>query len=610
MTTPKIPITITGIVELLERASDAYYNGRPLLLDDESFDFLVERLRELEPAHPFLGTVGAPPTENPTELPYPMPSLDKIKPGQGVLARFIAKNPNVVLSEKLDGLSALWCPAIRSLYLRGDGHIGQPISSLAAHIQGLVASSEPWAIRGEIILPRAPGARALLNGLVHQAAPTKEALARIRFIGYEVISPPGLARVAQFEWLAAHGFETPWWKATTALTEEICAAAFSERRVNSAYETDGIVIGANQIPANPVNKNPKDCVAFKMPVDDQSALTTVREVIWTASAQGYLIPRIRFDPVQIGGASIEFCTGHNARTVVDRGIGNGAKIKIRRSGDVIPTLDSVLFPAEPSLPADTASWAWAGGESATHICSRKLTAEQTVSQVLHFAKTHSIPGLGPANCKLLVKANICGPAALWRAEAATLGALLGPKTGETIYAELRKLLSASSATLSEQALMVSSSVIPRGVGETKLKALFLACPDPRKWREPTLEAPPGWTDRAFREFQTEYVKYEEWRAQEIFWIPYPILAQQLPAATAVANPKRTVCFTGFRDKDLEVAAQAKHFDVVAGVTSNLNVLVVPDGEYSESEKVKKAKKNGTTAIVSRSEFAKKYLAND
>ena len=607
MTTPETPTSITEIVSLLERASDAYYNGRPVLLDDDSFDFLVDRLRELEPAHPFLDSIGAPPTENATELPYPMPSLDKIKPGQGVLARFIAKNPSVVLSEKLDGLSALWCPATRSLYLRGDGRIGQPISSLAAHIQGLVPSAESWAIRVEIILPRAPGARALLNGLVHQTAPTKEALSRIRFIGYEVISPPGLARAAQFEWLRAQGFETPWWQATTALTEEICATAFSERRVNSAYETDGIVVGANQVPANPVNKNPKDCVAFKMPVDDQSALTTVREVIWTASAQGYLIPRVRFDPVQIGGASIEFCTGHNGRTVVDRGLGPGAKVKIRRSGDVIPTLDSVLFPAEPSLPADASSWIWAGdATTATHICSKKLTAEQTVSQVLHFAKTHSIPGLGPANCKLLVKANICGPAALWRAPAATLAALLGPKTGETIYAELRTLLSASSTTLSEQALMVSSSVIPRGVGETKLKALFLTCPDPRKWREPTLEAPPGWTDGAFREFQAEYVKYEEWRAKEIFWIPYPIPVVASPAP----HPKRAVCFTGFRDKELEVAAQAQNFEIVASVTANLNVLVVPDGEYSESEKVKKAKKNGTIDIVARSEFVKKYLAND
>ena len=610
MTTPELPTSVSGIANLLTRASDAYYNGGTLLLDDASFDFLVERLREMEPTHPFLTTVGAPPpSENATELPYPMPSLDKIKPGQNVLARFIAKHPSVVLSEKLDGLSALWCPASKALYLRGDGRIGQPISGIVPHIQGLVPSADSWAIRGEIILPRAPGARALLNGLVHQTAPAKEALARVRFIAYEVIVPIGLARQAQFEWLVARGFETPWWAATTTLTEELCSQTFQERRGKSAYETDGIVVGVNQVPVkDQANKNPKDCVAFKMAVSDQSATTTVREVIWTASAQGYLIPRLRFDPVQIGGASIEFCAGHNARTVVDRGLGPGAQVKIRRSGDVIPTLDSVLFPATPSLPSDTSTWVWAEGPESTHICSKKLTAEQTVSQIIHFAKTHSIPGLGPANCRLLVKGGITGPATLWKMTAPTLGALLGPNTGETTFKALRAQLAVPPLT--EMSLMVSSTVLPRGVGETKLKSLFTMYPDPRAWQRPALQAPTGWTDASFREFQTEYPKYEQWRAQEIFWIPYPILGAVAVAATTSTGPKRTVCFTGFRDKDLEQRVQEGPFEVVSGVSQTLGILVVPDGNTTQSEKVKKALKYGTVEVIERSEFVKKYISND
>ena len=607
MTQP--PVSVPKIVDLLERASRAYYNGGPLLMDDESFDALVAQLQELEPAHPFLATVGAPPpAEGAVELPHFMPSLDKIKPGQGVLTRFLGRYLNTVLSEKLDGLSALWCPSKRALYLRGDGRMGQTVSHLAAHIQGLVASTENWAIRGELILPKAKGARATGNGLLHQKSPPKEELAQVRFIAYEVISPPELGREAQMRWLAARGFETPWWKVATALTETACCDAFQARRQTSPYETDGIVVGANAVPLKATTlQNPKDCVAFKMPTADQSAETTVREVIWAASAQGYLIPRLRFDPIKIGGAAIEFCTAHNARTVVDRVLGVGARVKIRRSGDVIPTLDSVLFPAEtPALPQDLATWMWADNDpvAATHIISKKVSVEQTTSQLLHFAKTHDIPSLGPANCKLLIKASIDGPAALWKATATTLGALLGPKTGQTIYDALRARLSVAT----ELEFMLSSSVIPRGVGESKLNALFAMYPDPRVWSSAT-DCPSGWTLDSFREFQRQYPTYEQWRTSEIFWIPYPILMTNV-AAGAAAKPSMRVCLTGFRDKELEKAAQERGFEIAPSVTQTLHVLITPDGDRTESEKVKKAVKYGTVEILSRSDFLNKYINND
>jgi NAD-dependent DNA ligase len=306
--------------------------------------------------------------------------------------------------------------------------------------------------------------------------------------------------------------------------------------------------------------------------------------------------------VKIGGASIEFCTAHNARTVVDRVLGPGARVKIRRSGDVIPMLDSVVFPAEgPELPAEPASWAWAGEPAvATHIVSKKASIEQTTSQLLHFTKANDIAGLGPANCKLLVKAQIDGPAALWKATGATLGALLGPKTGESVYAALRTRLSAAT----ELDFMLSSSVLPRGVGESKLKALFGMYPDPRGWST-AADPPTGWTPDSFREFQRDYPNYERWRAAEIFWIPYPILV--MPVAKTV--PSLRLCFTGFRDKELERAAQQRGFEIATTVTQALGVLVTPDGDMSNSEKVKKAAKYDSVEILSRSEFVNKYITN-
>lgn len=604
-----------SIVTLLRAASDAYYNGKPLTMDDDTFDALVDELRSKDPTNPFLKTVGAPPEEGAITLPAQMPSLEKIKPGEGTLTRFLRLSKTYVLSEKLDGLSALWCPAVKGLYLRGDGRTGQTISHIAKNISSLVPSKEHWTIRGELVLPKnAVGlgttpARTVINGLVHKSTPEIALLKQVKFLAYEVISPSGMKRSDQFTWLQANGFLVPWWILKDTPTEDNLKQFFLERRSGGTYDTDGIVVGIDAVPSkitplvDSPPKPPKDCVAFKMPVSDQSAITTVEEVLWAPSAQGYLIPRIRIKPVQIGGAVIEFCTGHNARTIVDKGLGLGAQIRIRRSGDVIPTLDQVIIPTTAILPSNY-SWEWIGpAETATHIKLVGESTDQQASQLHLFAKTIDIPGLGPANCKALVDADINSPSILWSKTADELATVLGPKTGATLYANLRtKLL---SPTLTELTLLVASNKMPRSTGETKLKSLLLVEPDITKWLKMPSSAPPqGWTQESFETFQEIFPEYEIWRRNELHFLPYPLSAQA--PAPAPTNLK-TVCFTGFRDKALEERVKS-HFQIVATVSSKLGILVIPDGsDTHKSEKVKKARAIGTVEVLQCSEFISKYL---
>jgi len=588
------------LVSLLTQASHAYYNDTPIM-DDDTFDALVEQLKEKDPNHPFLKTVGAPPTEGVVKLPAFMPSLDKIKPGESSLTRFLRLSQDYVISEKLDGLSALWCPATKGLYLRGDGLNGQTISHIAPRIASLVPSKDPWIIRGELVLPKTAAEgkttplRTIINGQVHKSVTDPKILAQIDFVAYEVIKPV-MKRSEQFAWLEKAGFIVPWWETVKSPTEDQLKMYFTERRAVSKYDTDGIVVGIDQIPVKTVS-NPKDCVAFKMPVSDQSAITTVEEILWSPSAQGYLIPRIRIKPVQIGGAQIEFCTGHNARTIVDKGIGVGAQIKIRRSGDVIPTLDAVLVPVVASLPTNY-KWEWiSGATEATHIKLVGESADQKASQLHLFAKTIDIPGLGPANCKALVDAGITSPATLWEATTETLAKTLGPKTGANLYKNLREIL--LGPKLTELMLLVASNKMPRSVGETKLTALFALESDITKWLTVSV-VPQGWTDESFQAFKETLPEYEAWRRRELHFLPYPLTATQVRAI-----PDRSVCFTGFRDKALEGRA-ATSFQIAATVSSKLTVLVIPDGSNHESEKVKKARAL-SIEIMQCADFIKKYL---
>ena len=202
----------------LRAAAAAYYNGGKPLMSDAEYDAAVELLREKDPTNPFLSEVGAPPpVAGATPLPYPMPSLDKIKPGEERLERFLAGAAGaLVLSEKLDGLSALWLPSERRLLLRGDGLKGQEVSHLVGlGVQGLLpATPSPLsAIRGELLLPRSSGealARAWVNGLVHRDHPDPAAVAKLHFVAYEVLTPvKAPKRSAQMSWLVAAGYEVP-----------------------------------------------------------------------------------------------------------------------------------------------------------------------------------------------------------------------------------------------------------------------------------------------------------------------------------------------------------------------------------------------------------------
>ena len=605
MTTPQ------QIVQLLREASHAYYNGTPLKMSDEAYDGLLERLQQLAPDHPYLEEVGAPPpTAGAVKLPFPMPSLDKIKPGEDQLRRFLSNPGGFVLSEKLDGLSALWYKG--KLYLRGDGLVGQDVSHLVAlGIQGLVATDA--AVRGELILPRSERqalARSWVNGQLHQKTPDAAEIDKIHFVAYEIMAS-NLKRSAQLEWLKKSGFELPWCSVMPVMTETALATILQDRRQISPYDTDGIVVGLDAVSKSESTaakaKNPKDCVAFKMPLADQSAETTVREVLWAPSAQGYLIPRIRFDPVRIGAATIEFCTGHNARMIHTQRIGPGAKVVIRRSGDVIPKLDKVLAAAaQPSFPAEK-TWVWDGEEStAAHIKAVGSSKESLAAKLHYFLKTLDIPGAGPATATALVDANIYGPAALWALSAAELSKILGPKTGASLHINIREKMS----SISELALMHASSTMPRGVGDTKLNSLFGAAADPRKWSE-AMSPPTGWTAESLKGFLSEFPTYIAWRNKEIHWIPYPIMsshatAAAIAAATAAAIGE-TICMTGFRDKSLEESAVQRGHAFSPTFTGKVTILLVPDGPVKESEKMKAARAKGIK-IIPRAEFVAQYLS--
>ena len=589
--------TLPEIVKKLRAAADAYYNGdKPLMTDDE-YDEMRDELAKRSPSHPFLKEVGAPVGSGAIALPFIMASLNKIKPGTGSVENFKNKSSTKhwVLSEKLDGISALWYEG--RLYLRGDGQMGVEVTKFAPHIQGLRVCEFP--VRGDLVVARAEPcvagtlARSWVNGQLHQKEPQAE-IRVVRFVAYEIIGEGKPSE--QFRGLKEAGFEIPWNIAVgeAEFTEECLASFLRLRREKSVYDTDGIVVAENVV--NTIAKavkNPTNKMAFKMVIADQCAETTIVEVEWNASAQGYLIPRLQIEPVVVGSARIEFVTGHNAKFIVENKLAPGARIVIRRSGDVIPAVDRIVAAAAaPKMPNGSEGSQWKWDANATHlvqIAGISVSTEVLKAQLVHFAKTMEIVGMGPGVVAKLVDAGVDSVRKLFGTK--DLVRILGKTLGPKIEAELEAI----SSRATEIQLMVASSRMPRLIGDTKLKVLFDLKADPRQWN--TLPAPQGWSADKLAELIAVLPAYEAWRRSETPHIPYPILPAAAPVVVAPSVAKGTVCFTGVRSKELEFELEAAGWKVVNSVSGKLGVLIVADTDGADtSEKAKKARDLGVRIL--------------
>jgi DNA ligase (NAD+) len=606
----------TQLVALLKQASDAYYNKEKPIMTDEEYDALRDDLEMRFPANPYLKQIGAPVEKGAVKLPYKMASLNKIKPGTGALESFAnsSKKKEWVLSDKLDGISVLWDTGKRKLYLRGDGLMGVDVSSFAPYISGLTPRcfNQAWVLRGELVLPTnvpidGTLSRSWVNGQLHQKKPIPEQLGKIHFVAYELIEPSNLIRSLQLQRMSEAGFEVPTYTLNWSLTDEEMSSYLKDRRAHSPYPIDGIVIGEDSVPIkNPGEdvSNPKDMRAFKMPLEDQKATTTVVDIVWSASYQGYWIPRIQIEPVLIGGSRIEYLTGHNARFLVANKLGKGARIIVRKSGDVIPTLESVVSVGSlPVLPDGE----WDGpADTASHlkVKSGTTTTEMVQKRLEHFAKTLDIPHLGPGLVAKLLAGGKQTPNDLLTISEKDLKTCVGDGMAVKIYPALQS----KRSTCTELELMVASSMMPRGVGETKLHALFLLEADPRKWN--TISSCEGWSKDALSTFLKLLPSYETWRKEELTAIPYPRLTTWHPPlafGVNVEKPQGAVCLTGFRDAEFQKQMEQKGYLFTSTVSKKTSLLIVKDRE-DNSEKKKKAEELGIR-ILTREEAIAEYISN-
>jgi DNA ligase (NAD+) len=305
-----------------------------------------------------------------------------------------------------------------------------------------------------------------------------------------------------FEWLAAL---RQWGFAVNELAGVFegaeALASFHQRigamRDQLPFDIDGVVYKVNSLAQQRqlgfVSREPRWAVAHKYPAQEQ--ITTVVSIEVQVGRTGKLTPVAILEPVFVGGVTVTHATLHNEDEVNRKQVSPGAKVVVRRAGDVIPEIvgvvgrmgldeESTLAQPTPNAPDELASGLFSmprlcpvcdsvvlriDGE-ADHRCTGGLfCSAQRKQAVIHFAQRRAldVEGLGEKLVdQLIASGRVNTLADLYTLTATELAGM--ERLGEKSAANLVQALETSKSTTLPRFLF---GLGIRHVGEATAKAL-------------------------------------------------------------------------------------------------------------------------------------------
>ncbi|MDR1057221.1 MAG: NAD-dependent DNA ligase LigA [Coxiellaceae bacterium] len=196
--------------------------------------------------------------------------------------------------------------------------------------------------------------------------------------------------------------------------------AMSAKRDELPYEIDGVVYKVNDFGQQKelgfVARAPRWAIAHKFPAQEE--LTEVVNIEFQVGRTGVLTPVARLQPVFVGGATISNATLHNIEEVIRKDIRIGDTVIIRRAGDVIPEVVSVVIEKRPKYtqivvlpkfcPVCGSKVIKSENEVAARCSGSLFCMAQLKESIKHFAAREAlnIKGLGDELIDKLVNAEI------------------------------------------------------------------------------------------------------------------------------------------------------------------------------------------------------------
>ena len=378
-------------------------------------------------------------------------------------------------------------PAARQSRFRGpDAHSESAATSIGP--VPVVSIPAVMEVRGEVYMRRdefealnerqrekiaqgAKGEKTFVNprnaaaGGVRQLDPAIAANRRLSFFAYGVgeVTPPeegGPVFETHFELLqtlTSRGFPVA---AQTRLAHDATELiAFHEtigqQRDKLPYDIDGVVYKVNSLALQRrmgfVSREPRWAVAHKYPAQEQ--FTTVVSIDIQVGRTGKLTPVAKLAPVFVGGVTVTNATLHNEDEARRKDVRVGDTVIVRRAGDVIPEVVSVLlerrvldapqFCMPRHCPVCGSDAIREEGEADYRCTGGLFCAAQRKEAILHFAHKRAVEveGLGDKLVEQLVESNIIRTLPdMYRLGFASLASLdrMADKSANNLVAALEK----------------------------------------------------------------------------------------------------------------------------------------------------------------------------
>ena len=300
----------------LEKASAMYYNGNPILSDEE-FDALARKYRYEE--------VGYQVTDGIPHM-YRMYSLQKVFN----LNEVEGSTAPMVRTPKLDGaaVSLQYVNGhLAQALTRGDGQLGRDITlKMEELVPNIVGIKGNLQITGEVVAPdQIPNARNFAAGSLNlkDYMEFRERCKELRFVAYDVQGDVSYERLSEaMNHLAQQGFHT--------------ITHFDA----TGYPTDGEVFRVDNYEAfyklGYTAHHPRGAFALKEQKD--GVITELLDVVWQVGKSGVVSPVAILRPVEVGDALVSRATLHNIEYIRSLGLEIGCQVEVIRSGEIIPRI--------------------------------------------------------------------------------------------------------------------------------------------------------------------------------------------------------------------------------------------------------------------------------
>src|ERR1700716_1060778 len=450
-------VEIEDLRDKLRHHEYLYHVLDPPEISDAAYDRLMNRLKELEAAHPNLITpdsptvrVGATPREGFQTVQHarPMLSLDnafsyetlgdfdrRVRQGSG------REKIEYIAEHKFDGLSISLQYVNGGLargVTRGDGRTGEDVTPNVKTIRSIPLRVDlatlkklklpaSFEVRGEVLMTHKAfeamnrqqeesGGKIFVNprnaaaGSVRVLDPSITARRRLEFFSYyllvdgEVPFPKHSDSLEALKQLRFRASED--WKLCDGIDQvyKYCDT-WEPKREELPYEINGVVIKVNstaiQNELGYTSKAPRWAIAYKYPARQET--TVVNDIIVQVGRTGTLTPVAVLEPVQVGGVTVSRSTLHNMDEIERLGLQIGDTVLIERAGEVIPHVLKVVKPGKNGKPFRMPKHCPECGSTIHHVegevayrCVNAACPAKRRESILHFAGRHAmnIDGLG------------------------------------------------------------------------------------------------------------------------------------------------------------------------------------------------------------------------